>query len=151
MLRRIAFCLLLATTSAYARSEKTLAYPREPAWSTAVRFLRVNAGLKLVEKDAEAGYVIFEYKEDHRTFRGSLELIELVKDGRKVVRFVMTIEDRPSWVELDLLRRLERKLHDELGSPAPDPSPREKPKDVPKPDDKPAPPKDDGPPVSDTP
>ena len=58
---------------------------------------------------------------------------------------------RTGRVELDLLRRLERKLHDELGSPAPDPSPREKPKDVPKPDDKPAPPKDEGPPVSDTP
>jgi hypothetical protein len=151
VLRRIALCLVLATTSAHARSEKTLAYPREPAWSTAVRFLRVDARLKVVEKDAEAGYVIFELKEEQKTFRGSLELIDVVKDGRKVVRFVLTIEDRPAWVEVDLLRRLERKLRDELGTPAPDPSPREKPKDVPKPDDKPAPPKDDGPPVSDTP
>jgi hypothetical protein len=155
-MRRILLCLLLATGSAYARSEKTLAYPRDPAWSTAVRFIRVNAGLKVIEKDAEAGYVIFEFKEDKKTFRGSLELIEVVKDGRKLCRFVMTIEDRPQWVEIELLTKLERKLRAELGSPAPTPSPKpeEPPKKddkPPKKDDKPPPPKDDGPPVSDTP
>ena len=117
-----------------------------------MRFIRVNAGLKVIEKDAEAGYVIFEFKEEKKTFRGSLEVIEVVKDGRKLLRFVMTIEDRPQWVEIELLTKLERKLRAELGTPAPTPS--EKPKDKeapPKQDDKPAPPKDDGPPVSDAP
>jgi hypothetical protein len=156
-MRRILLCLLLATSSAHARSEKTLAYPRDPAWAAAVRFIRINAGLKVIEKDAEAGYVIFEFKEEKKTFRGSLELIEVVKDGRKLLRFVMTIEDRPQWVEIELLTKLERKLRAELGTPAPaptpTPSPKPKDKDVPPPkqDDKPAPPKDDGPPVSDTP
>lgn len=142
-----------ASGSAYARSEKTLAYPRDPAWSTAVRFLRVNAGLKVIEKDAEAGYVLFEFKEEKKTFRGSLELIDVVKDGRKVVRFVLTIEDRPTWVELALLTKLERKLRAELGTPAPEPTPRKDApkKDEPKPDDKPAPPTDSGPPLRDTP
>ena len=145
---------LAASSAAHARSEKVLAYPREPAWSAAVRFLRINAGLKVIEKDAEAGYVIFEFKEDKKTFRGSLELIEVVKDNRKVLRFVVTIEDRPQWVEIELLTKLERKLRAELGTPTPTPTPRkdEPPKkDEPKPDDKPAPPRDDGPPVSDTP
>ncbi|HEY5927371.1 MAG TPA: hypothetical protein VIV11_37060 [Kofleriaceae bacterium] len=153
MLRSVLLCLVLATTSAHARSEKTLAYPREPAWAAAVRFIRINAGLKVIEKDAEAGYVIFEFKEEKKTFRGSLELIEVVKDGRKLLRFVMTIEDRPQWVEIELLTKLERKLRAELGTPAPTPSPKPKDKEAPppKPDDKPAPPKDEGPPVSDTP
>src|SRR5262245_60723958 len=102
-MRRLVFALLLAASSAHARSEKTLAYPREPAWQTAVRFIRVDAGLKVIEKDAEAGYVLFELREDKKTFRGSLELIEVVKDNRKLVRFVMTIEDRPQWVEVELL------------------------------------------------
>lgn len=151
-MRRILLCLLLATSSAYARSEKTLAYPRDPAWSAAVRFIRVNAGLKVIEKDNEAGYVIFEFKEDKKTFRGSLEMIETVKDGRKVLRFVMTIEDRPSWVEIELLTKLERKLRSELGAPAPSPTPAPKGKDKDSPkEDKPEPPKNDGPPVSDTP
>jgi hypothetical protein len=151
VLRRILIALVLTTSTAYARSEKTLAYAREPAWATAVRFIRVNAGLKVIEKDADAGYVIFEFKEEKKTFRGSLELIEVVRDGRKAVRFVMTIEDRPSWVEIGLLTKLEQKLRAELGSPAPDPTP--KPKDAPpkKEEPKPEPPKNDGPPISDTP
>src|SRR5688572_335719 len=153
-MRRIIFALLLASSTAHARSEKTLAYSREPAWSAAVRFIRVNAGLKVIEKDAEAGYVIFEFKEEKKTFRGSLELIEVVKDNRKQIRFVMTIEDRPTWVEIELLTKLERKLRAELGTPAPAPTPKPPPKDEPKKDqDKPKqePPKDEGPPVSDTP
>lgn len=153
-MRRIALApvlaLLLAGGDAHARSEKTLAYPREPAWSAAVRFIRVNAGLKVIEKDAEAGYVIFEFKEEKKTFRGSLELIEIVKDGRKLVRFVMTIEDRPSWVEIDLLTKLEQKLRAELGTPAPTPSPKPK-QDDKKEEPKPEPPSDGGPPVSDKP
>jgi hypothetical protein len=149
-MRQILLCLVLATSTASARSEKTLAYEREPAWATAVRFIRVNAGLKVIEKDADAGYVIFEFKEEKKTFRGSLELIEVVKDGRKVVRFVMTIEDRPTWVEIEMLTKLERKLRQELGAPAPSPTP--KPKEAPKKEEpKPEPPKDDGPVLRDTP
>ena len=139
--------------TAEARSEKTLAYQRDQAWPTAVRFLRVDARLKLVEKDADAGYVLFEYVEDKKTFRGSLEVIDVVKDGRKLVRFVVQIEDRPSWVEIELLTKLERKLRAELGSPAPAPTPAPKRPAPGKDGDKPtpAPPTDDGPPISETP
>jgi hypothetical protein len=156
-MRRVVLALLVLSGTAHARSEKTLAYEREPAWAASVRFIRVDAHLKVVEKDAEAGYVIFEYTEEKKTFRGSLELIAVVKDGRKVVRFVLTIEDRPTWVEIDLLTKLERKLRAELGSPAPAPSKPDAPKkddDKSKGDDKPKgddDPKDDGPPVSDKP
>jgi hypothetical protein len=158
-MRRILLALLLAGPllggTAHARSEKTLAYEREPAWETSVRFLRVDAHLKLVEKDSEAGYVIFEYTEEKKTFRGSLEVMEVVKDGRKLVRFVITIEDRPAWVELGLLTKLEQKLRAELGSPAPAPTPPPK-KDEPKKDEPPKKddgdrPKEDGPPISDKP
>jgi hypothetical protein len=148
--------LAIVAGTAEARSEKTLAYQRDQAWPAAVRFLRVDAKLKIIEKDADAGFVIFEYREDNKTFRGSLEVIDIVKDGRKLVRFVIQIEDRPSWVEIEMLTKLERQLRAELGAPAPAPSPKEPPKqEEPAPDkpaDKPANrPKDDGPPVSDTP
>jgi hypothetical protein len=154
----LAFALSAAMVgAASARSEKTLAYLRDQAWPAAVRFLRVDAKLKLIEKDAEAGYVLFEYREENKTFRGSLEVIEVVKDGRKLVRFVVQIEDRPAWVEVELLTKLERKLRAELGTPAPSPSPRPPRQDEPRPEpDKPAdkpdkPPTDDGPPISDKP
>jgi hypothetical protein len=156
MLRRLAVSLvfvLAASSSAFARSEKLLAYPRDQAWPTAVRFVRVDAHLKIIEKDGDAGYILFELREDKKTFRGSLEVIDVVKDGRHLVRFVVTIEDRPAWVEVQMLEQLERKLRTELGTPAPAPTPAPPPtKDEPKP----APPKDEpkpdeGPRVSPTP
>jgi hypothetical protein len=149
-MRRVLLALLLLAGVAEARSEKTLAYPREPAWAAAVRFIRVDAKLKITEKDADAGYVIFELHEEKKTFRGSLELVDTVKDGRHVVRFVLTIEDRPEWVEIQLLNKLEQKLRAELGSPAP--APTEAPKKDEPPAKKEEPKKDDdGPPVSATP
>ena len=165
MLRCLVLAILLAAlpTTAWARAEKTLAYQREAAWPAAVRFIRVDEGLKIIEKDGDAGYVLFELKEEGKTFRGSLEVRAVVVDGRTVVRFVMQVEDRPSWVEVAMLTRLERKLRAELGSPSPPPSPPSPPPKK-QPDDKPneepaPPPKQDepkkpdegGPPISPTP
>jgi hypothetical protein len=138
----------LAGTAA-ARSEKTLAYPRDQAWAAAVRFLAVDERLKIVGKDAEVGYVMFELPEEGKVFRGALEVIATAECGRPVVRFVLTIEDRPSWLEVAMLRRLERKLRIELGSPAPPPPPP--PKDPPRPPPPPPPSDDGGPPISPTP
>jgi hypothetical protein len=153
--------LVARSPEAAARSEKTLAYPREQAWPAAVRFLAVDERLTLVGKDADAGYVLFELRDEGKLFRGALEVIPLVVDGRPVVRFVLTIEDRPSWLEIAMLRRLEQKLRAELGSPAPAPSPKRPPKDggkeggkdAPRDGAKDAPPAegDGGPPISPTP
>jgi hypothetical protein len=146
--------LLISGSVAFARSEKTLAYTREAVWPAAVRFIRVDEGCKIVEKDPEAGYVLFELKEEGKTFRGSLEVMTVIVDGRTLVRFVVQVEDRPSWIEIAMLTRLERKLRSELGSPTPPPT---KPKPVPAPDDKPKDPNEPkkpdegGPPISPTP
>jgi len=112
----------LAAGSAMARSEKTLAYTRDQVWPTAVRFLVVDERVKVTDKDADAGYVLFELKDDGKTFRGSLEVLTVVKDKRTSVRFVLQIEDRPDWLEVAMLTRLERKLRAELGAPSPPPS-----------------------------
>jgi hypothetical protein len=142
---------------AAARSEKTLAYPRDQAWPAAVRFLVVDERLKITDKDAEAGYALFELRDEGKTFRGSLEVIATIVDGRPVVRFVVAIEDRPSWVEIGMLNRLERKLRVELGSPTPAPTKPAKPTKPTEPTPGPAPapkepPADDGgPPISPTP
>jgi len=101
---------------ASARSEKTLAYPRDQAWPAAVRFLAVDEHLKITEKDADAGYVMFELRDDGKTFRGSLEIVSLVRDGRRVIRFVLQIADRPSWLEIAMLGRLETKRRAVTGS-----------------------------------
>ncbi len=148
-MRRLLASLLLITalgTTSFARSEKTLAYARDAVWPTAVRFLVVDEHVKVIDKDPDAGYVLFELKDEGHTFRGSLEVMTVVRDKRTSVRFVLQIEDRPDWMEVGMLQRLERKLRAELGSPAPAPAdPKEPPpKDSPKPDD-------GGPPISKTP
>lgn len=111
--------LAIGPEPAWARSEKTLAYPRDQVWSTAVRFLAVDERAKITEKDAEAGYVTFELRDEGRPYRGSLEVVAVNHDGHSAVRFVLQIADRPSWMELAMLARLEDKLHAELGSPTP--------------------------------
>ncbi len=166
-MRRFVLAAMLFASAAEARTEKTLAYPRIEAWAASVRFIRVDAHLKVTEKDADAGYVLFEVHEDGKTFRGSLELADVTEDGRHAVRFVLTIEDRPSWLELQLMGKLVDKLHAELGEPTP-PATTPKDGDAPKDDDKrkdgDEPPTDDkhkdgdkppagrdGPPISSTP
>jgi hypothetical protein len=122
MLLAAGLALAGGATLTWARSEKTLAYPRDQVWPTAVRFLAVDERVKITEKDAEAGYVMFELRDDGKVFRGSLEVATVQRDGRSAVRFVLQIADRPSWLEIAMLGRLETKLRAELGSPSPPPS-----------------------------
>ncbi len=152
-MRRLLASLLLITVlgaTSFARSEKTLAYTRDAVWPTAVRFLVVDEHVKVIDKDPDAGYVLFELTDDGRKFRGSLEVMSVTREKRTNVRFILQIEDRPDWMEVAMLQRLERKLRSELGSPAPAPSdpkeppPKEPQKDPPKPDE-------GGPPISKTP
>jgi hypothetical protein len=124
----------LAATPAEAASKKEASYPYERVWPAAVRFLRIDAGVELLEKDADAGYVLFELEDDGKTFKGALEVIRIKdSDGRDAVRLMLRLEDRPSYMEIGMLKRLVRKLYVELGPPAPAPPKR-----------KPKPPADDG-------
>jgi len=152
MRRPLASLLLVAalSTGALARSEKTLAYTRDAVWPAAVRFLVVDERVKVTDKDPDAGYVLFEVRDEGKTFRGSLEVMTVVRDKRTSVRFVLQIEDRPDWMEVGMLQRLERKLRAELGTPSPAPS---DPKEPPPKDSQKEPPKPDegGPPISKTP
>jgi hypothetical protein len=113
---------LASVAPAAARSEKLLGYSPSSVWSPLVRFLRVDENLKIVDKDVEAGYLIFELTQDKKVFRGSAELIPASKDYG--ARVILDVSDRPSYVELAMLERLERKLLAELG---PAPSPPKKP------------------------
>jgi len=137
-MRRLLLCLLLALPAvshpAHARSEgRTLGYPRDMVWSTVVRFLAVDERAKVIEKDADAGYVLFEVVDDGKAFRGSLEMLTVPGDGRPNIKFAINIVDRPLWREAGMLQRLEQKIRHELGSPPPPPPPKKD--DAPK-DDK---------------
>jgi len=90
----------------------------------AVRFLRIDAGLTIVEKDAETGYVLFDLAEDGRVFRGALELVRIRDDdGHPGVRLVIRVADRPTYTETGLLNRLVYKLQREIRESPPAPEP----------------------------
>jgi hypothetical protein len=107
MRRWVLVLALLLPAVADARSEKTVHSTAARVFPAAVRFLRIDEGVKVLEKDAEAGYVIFELTDDAKTFRGALEVVTV---SEKDVRIVITIDDRPSYVESAMLERLEQKL-----------------------------------------
>lgn len=134
-LAALALPFLVSLPPAVAKSDRVASYSFDRVWPAAVRFLRVDEGATILEKDAETGYVIFELRRGDKTYRGALELVK-VKDHaeRDSVRLVVRIDDRPLWEEEGLLRRLLEKLREELGQPRdpprqPDPEPKPEPED----------------------
>jgi hypothetical protein len=108
---------------AFARSNAEAPYPVEQVWSTAVRFLRVDQRFPVLEKDRDAGYILFDYVEEPtKVHKASLELVPVVQaDGRSGTKVVLTIPDKPRHVEALLLEKLLKKAIEELGAPAPAP------------------------------
>lgn len=116
-MRALVIAIVLAAAAAspaWAKSEKVAPYDPHAAFPVAVRFLRVDLGVKIVEKDADTGYVIFELDEEKRTFRGALELVATEFDGRASVRLILRLDDRPDYEEQMMLDKLEQKLAAEL-------------------------------------
>jgi hypothetical protein len=108
--------------TAQARSSSLLSYPIADLWPTAVRFLRIDRGAAIKEKDAESGYVLFDLPEGGKSFKGSLELIRTIDgEGREATKVVVTVPDLPRHYEGVLLDKLASKARDEYGSPAPPP------------------------------
>lgn len=127
---------LLRSAPAEARSQRSLPYRSDLAWSTAVRLLRVDMGFDLVERDQDAQFVLFRYTQGENSFPGSLEIVERrLEDGRVGARVVVSVPAMPSYVELHLIDRLERKLTEEVGPPLPVPEPEPEPPAAPEPDE----------------
>ena len=69
---------------------------------------------------------MFELKDDGKVFAGALEVVQHSEDGRKVVKLVLTISDRPDYMEAQVLERMLAKLRQEHGDPPPPPPPAKK-------------------------
>ena len=110
-----AFAVIFAAPAAHARAASDLPYTVADAFSTALRFVRIDRGCKITDKDGESAFVTFECVEDEKTRRGSLEIF---KSGGGV-RVQVTLGDDPHYLELRFLELYERKLRDERGTPPP--------------------------------
>lgn len=120
---------ILWNVPAQARAQSEEAYTLGEVYSTALRFVRLDRGCKVVDKDADAAYVAFECPDDGgKVKRGSMELIKTPTG----VRTQVTLGDDTHGMELRWLELFERKLRDELGAPLPPapPKPQASPKDA---------------------
>lgn len=128
---------LLLAAPALARVDASSAYSKAQTYSGALRYVRVDLGYEVVEKDPEAAYLIFRYTPPGQTkasaVTGTLEVVE-ASGG---VRLFVSLPRMPEYHERVLRDGLLKKLRDEYGVP---PQTAKKPAEKPaeKPGDKPA-------------
>ncbi len=121
-LRRWAALVALAVwpSQAQARSMAVLPYPMDDVWPTAVRFLRIDRNCPIRERDQASGYILFDYADGAKTYKGSLELIRTTDgEGRVTTKVAIALPDLPRHFEEMLLDKLSAKLREERGSPPP--------------------------------
>jgi hypothetical protein len=118
-LRLLLVLLTLASSApASAKAQDEVGYRVEEIFSTALRYVRVDRGCKVTDKDPDAAFVLFECPiDDKRTSRGAIEIFRAVVRGKEAVRLSVALPDEPHGAELRLLELLERKLREERGTP----------------------------------
>jgi hypothetical protein len=117
--------VLLCAASATARVGGDSEYTKAQTYSGALRYLRVDMGYEVVERDPDAAYLIFRYQlpgEKKATATGTVEVIETDEH----VRLFVQIPTMPEYHERVLRDGLVRKLRDEYGIPLHKPPPPEK-------------------------
>jgi hypothetical protein len=113
--RTLGLIILTWASLPMARTEETTGYTKTQAYNGALRFLRVEQELLVIEKDADLGYVLFEYPtgiDDDKT-TGSLEVIEREEE----VLVVIQISKLPAHHESRLVGALLKKLQADYGNP----------------------------------
>ena len=114
-----AVVLSLATATAEARTVRDEPYSMETTWNAAVRLVRIDMGMPILERDQDLGFFTFTYREGARSVQGSVELVRTEVDGRPGARIIVQIPQMPTYVESLILTRLARKLRSEFGEPPP--------------------------------
>lgn len=126
-------CVALAP-GASARVDGASSYSKAQTYSGALRYVRVDMGYEVVEKDADAAYLIFKYAPPGASkgalVTGTLEVIEAAGG----VRLFVSLPRMPEYYERVFRDGLLKKLREEYGAPPAAKKPAEK-----SPSDKPAP------------
>jgi hypothetical protein len=108
---------VLSGRGAHAKVETLCGYSLAQTYSAALRYLRVDKGFEVVEKDPTAAYVLFRYVPPGSPARpcdGAIELVQL--DGR--VKLQIRVPTMPTYHEQLLRDELVKKMHDEYGEPS---------------------------------
>lgn len=107
--------LVLSSEHAGASVESRSGYTKNQTYNGALRYLRVDLGYEVTEKDPEAAYLLFRYFSDGKktATNGSIEIVE----QRDSVRLQVRVPDLPRYQEELLSEGLLRKLREEYGEP----------------------------------
>lgn len=123
---------------ALIENRRLLSYPIDQVWPTAIRYLRIDRGYQLTDRDREAGYMLFEFPlEGARLGSGSVEMFEAEDAaGRPSVSISVNTGAGPVHLPNAILDGIAAKVRAERGQPAP-PKPKDPPDEGPndKPDD----------------
>jgi len=118
----LTFALLSPATS-QAKKTAEFHHTYDQVWGAAIRMIRVDQGYAIKDRDQGVGYFLFDYRDDGRTYPGSVELVRIKDQGEGSIRAVIQIPAMPSYIERMLLDKLTRKLIDEYGEPEPPKTP----------------------------
>jgi hypothetical protein len=105
----------LIAAGADARVEADSDYSKAQTYSAALRYLRVDKGFEVLEKDPEAAYLIFKYETPGAAKSSSNGTIEIVEAGERV-KLLVQLQRMPEYHERVLKDGLLRKLREEYGS-----------------------------------
>lgn len=109
-----AFAGLIAQPDAVARASFDSPYTLNQTYNTALRYVRIDQSFKVTEKDPNAAYVLFEYRDTSgKESPGAIEMIQ----SQQSVKVVVQIPKMPKYHEQILADGLAKKLRDELGEP----------------------------------
>ena len=121
-----------ALVSAQLGHQRILSYPFEAVWTTAIRYLRVDRGFSISDRDPEAGYILFEFDlgthpdGSPNMAQGSLEAFRTQdSSGRAAVQVQVKTFAGPVHMPHAIVEGLAAKLKLERGQPPP--PPREQP------------------------
>lgn len=112
-------------TEADAKVSFESGYTLEQTYNGALRYVRVDLGLKVTEKDAQAAYVMFDYKHPESGDKITPGSVEIIPSG-STVKVVVQLPQMPKYHEQTLADGLQKKLRSEYGDPpkkAPPPAP----------------------------
>lgn len=112
----------LSAPAALAKATHESPYSFQQTFGSALRLLKVDLGLAVLEKDSEWGYVLFEYTSSESGDRKNQGSFTFVKIEERI-QVSLQIPAMPSYHEQVIIQKLERKLAEEHGEP---PAPPEK-------------------------
>ncbi len=127
---------MLAGPLAMLEHRRILSYPLDQVWTTAIRYLRIDRGFELTDRDEESGYLLFEFTlAEGGVGSGSLQMFATVDvSGRPSASVQINTAAGPLHLPNSLLDGLAAKVRSERGQPKAPPTP-EPPPEQDKPED----------------